>query len=460
MGDFGVPTDAQLAKINKLAKRKLSAEEVFVFSSKAAGDLMIPGRYMRLSPELLKVMADDADKGVSFMCNHSWAQWNSKGIPYGKVFEGLTRPSNKEDETTELHLSRYIVRDDEVIDGISANALIKKIETGVLSDTSIGWGTDVMVCSICGMNYYSRDCNHWKGRTYELSDGTKKVCAVTAMPPSVIIPYNNNALYEESIVWDGAYPGAAVAQAKHGDIIEVPTGNFTIIQDKEELPEGTLFHGYYHNGNIVTMIKKSDRKKTIFALGPSSSGAVSGGDIKTTLNTLKGGDTKMDEKVLEMLEALGVAYKEGEATADELLKQVAEAYTAIPPVEPQEGEIEHYMTQEQVAEKLGKEYTAEEVLGLAKDGIDFANQKAEYDTYRQETIDNALATGVRAMGNDFPKETWEETFATMGKKAIEDITKTWQKQAEDTIPAGRRTDPKAGQETEASLPDEAYTAGR
>jgi len=220
-----------------------------------------------------------------------------------------------------------------------------------------------------------------------------------------------------------------------------------VVDDFKQMPMTTILGTYSSRGGILTFVKKAEYKK-VYAMSSADN------------QPLKGGDTKMDKKVLEMLEALGVAYKEGETTTQEVLDKLSEAWAAIPPAEPQEGEIEHYMTQEQVAEKLGKEYTAEEVLKLAKDGIDFKAQKAEYDIYRQETIDNALAAGVRAMGNDFPKETWEATFATMGKKQIEDIAKTWQKQAEADIPAGRRTDPKAGQETEASLPDEAYTAGR
>lgn len=79
--------------------------------------------------------------------------------------------------------------------------------------------------------------------------------------PSLIIPYNNNALMEESIVWDGAYPGAMVTQAKHGDIIELPTGKYSVLGDKEELPEGTPFYGKYRNGDIITMIKKSEPNK-------------------------------------------------------------------------------------------------------------------------------------------------------------------------------------------------------
>lgn len=455
MPKFGTPTDEQLAKINKLTKRELSADEVFVFSGKSAGDLMIPGRYMKLSPELLKVMADDAKKGVSFMLNHNWSKWGGiQAVPFGKVFDGRLEKSNNEGETVELHLDKYIVRDDEVVDGVSANALIKKIETGVLSDTSIGWGTDVMTCSICGMNYYSRDCSHWRGQTYELSDGTKKVCTVTAMPPSVIIPYNNNALFEESIVWDGAYPGAAVTQSKHGDIIELPTGKFTIIQDKEELPENTQFLGYYHNGDIITMIKKSDPKK-VFSLGGNDNinqGQINGQAAKSILNTIEKGDEKpVNEKLKKMLETLGITYKEEETKPDELLNQIAEkwAETPVNVSEPQEGEAVSYMTQEQVKEKLGKEYTADEVLRFAKEGID----------YHKQTINDAIAMGVRAMGNDFPVDTWRYIFASMSTQAIKDIAKTWEAQAKAAIPAGRQTDPAAGssqQSKTVDIPEEAF----
>lgn len=445
MGDFGVPTDAQLAKINKLAKRKLSAEELFVYPHKMAGDMIIPERYIQLTVPLLKVFADDANAGVAFLLNHSWTWASPKpALPYGRIFEGeLSKEGLVEGETISFNGTAYFVRGQEK-DGISTDAIISDIETGVLFDTSIGWGADNFECSICGNDIRDwRKCEHIPGKKYIIDEdtGEVKLCWAMAKPPGYLM--------EDSGVFDGAYPGAgtSLAMLAADGGFENEQGTFVVVDDFKQMPMTTILGTYSSRGGILTFVKKAEYKK-VYAMSSADN------------QPLKGGDTKMDKKVLEMLEALGVAYKEGETTADELLKQVAEAYTAIPPVEPQEGEIEHYMTQEQVAEKLGKEYTAEEVLKLAKDGIDFAVQKAEYDIYRQETINNALEAGVRAMGNDFPKDTWEATFATMGKKQIEDIAKTWQKQAEADIPAGRRTDPKAGQETEASLPDEAYTAGR
>lgn len=451
MSKFGVPTDEQLAKINKLAKRTLSADEVFAFSGKSAGDLMIPNRYTRLSPELLQVMVNDAKgMGVSFMLNHNWSNWGGiQGIPYGKVFDGRVVSSSAEGETVEMHLDKFIVRDDEVIDGVSANALIKRIETGILSDTSIGFSTDRMTCSICGMNYWGGQCSHLRGRTYDMADGSKKVCFVTAMPPSIIIPYNNNALFEESIVWDGAYPGAMVTQSKHGDIVETPTGKFSIVDDKEELPENTPLLGHYHNGNIVTMVKKSEHKKVF-------KGA------KVENEEPKGSENFMnEEKLMEMLETFGVKFAEGETFNDFNIPNVfnqliekwdvtVEAIKASVEPTPSQSGVATFMTEDQVTEKLGTDLSADEVLKLAKEGQE----------YRKSLSDEAIAMGVRAMGNDFPKETWENSFANMDTKAIKDIMATWELQANASIPTGRKTDPGAGQVQTKDYPDEAFKVGK
>ncbi len=92
-----------------------------------------------------------------------------------------------------------------------------------------------------------------------------------------------------------------------------------------------------------------------------------------------------------MLETLSVEYKEGETTFEELCNQIAEKYDAIPPTEPQEGEANSYMTQEQAKEKLGKELSADEVLNSPR--------KVRIITSRLSMMQ--LQWGVRAQGNDF-----------------------------------------------------------
>lgn len=445
---FGTPTEYELTQINKLAMRPLTSEEVFVFSGKSAGDMLIPGRYTKISPDLLAVMVDDARKGVSFMLNHNWSNWGGiQAIPYGKVFDGKIIDSVEDGETVSMHLSKYIVRDDEVTDGISANALIKKIETGVLSDTSIGFSTDIMTCSICNNNYFSRKCRHYRGSSYEMGDGTQKVCTVTAMPPSIMLPQNNNALMEESIVWDGAYPGAVVTQGATGDIIELPSGKFSILGDKDELPEGTAFINQYHNGDMMTLVKKAESTK-VFGMGSPKE------PEEDKLNKEpKGVEQSVNENLKNALEALGIEF-EGETMTDDVMDALATRIEelkadseALALVESNENEVVEYLTEEQAKEALGSDTSAETLLALAKEG----------QVYKTKLIDDTIAMGVRAMGNDFKAETWKTTLTDMDTKSIGDIMDGFAKQVGEEIPAGRKTPLDAGKGKEVSqLPDEAF----
>lgn len=421
MAKFGVPTEAQLAKINKLAPKTFSAEEVFFFTGKSAGDMIIENRYIQLSKELLDTFITNAKEGVSWLLNHSWASWSESVTIYGRTFDGRLEPSSENGETVAMYLDKYIPRSDTLKNGRSANSVIEDIENGVLFDTSIGWGSSKMVCSICNMDYYGGECNHLRGRMYEDADGNRKLCYIVAKNPGYLM--------EESGVFDGAYKGAGISMGSAGDEFETPQGKFIIVEElKELLPNTNVFGSYSEKGGIVTYIKKSDHKK-VFAVPDGKGG---------------GKPMKLNENALKMLESFGITSKEGMEIGD-VFNQLADKWVATPPAEPDN--TPSYMTQEQAKEKLGKELTADAVLKLAVEG----------QNYHKKISDDALAMGVRAMGNDFPKETWEKTFAAMETSAIIDIMKTWETQAKDNIPSGRSTSPKAGQQTQAvDIPDEAF----
>ena len=430
MSKFGVPTDEQLAKINKLSPKTFSAEEVFVFTGISAGDMIIENRYIQLSRELLETFVKNAKEGVSWLLNHSWSSWSEPVTIYGRTFDGRLEPSNANGETVAMFLDKYIPRSDTLKNGRSANSIIEDIENGVLFDTSIGWGSSKMVCSVCNMDYYGGECNHLRGRMYEDADGNRKLCYIIAKNPGYLM--------EESGVFDGAYTGAGILWSKAGEEFETPQGKFLVVDEMKELSPGTNIFGIYTSkGQVATFIKKADHKK-IHSLSNTGSEA-----------DKKGVESKMNENLKKMLEAFGITYKEGETKPEELLNQLAGKWAAIPTVEPQEGEIQSYMTAEQVKEKLGREMSADEVLRFAKEGID----------YHKQTIDDAIAMGVRAMGNDFPADTWRNTFAGMSTQAIKDIAKTWEAQAKAAIPAGRQTDPAAGssqQSKTVDIPEEAF----
>lgn len=452
MSDFGVPTDGQLAKINKLAKRTLSKDEVFVFPDKLAGDMIIPNRYVQLTKELLDVFSSDANKGVSLLLDHSWSPdgfWGLGGRPkmamsYGRTFDSRYESSTEEGETISLVADHYMARGIE-LDGIKTDDLITSIEAGTLFDSSIGFSYGKATCSVCGKNYRKYDeCKHIAGRTYEVEgdDGVTRnqFCYIKAEPPGFLM--------ENSLVFDGAYPGAGV-MSKAGDIVENEKGTYQIIDDMKDIdPLKPIVATYSERVGLLTMVKKSDHKKIFKGANVDDGPQIMDGNGKVI--NLKGGENSMNENLKKMIEAFGIEYKEGETKPEELLNQIAEKYTAIEPVNPQEGEVESYMTQEEVTEKLGTELSADEVLKLAKEGQE----------YHKSLSDEAIAMGVRAMGNDFPKETWENSFANMDTKAIKDIMKTWELQANASIPDGRKTDPGAGQNQSMSIPDDAFKVGK
>lgn len=479
MSKFGVPTDEQLAKINKLAKRTLSADEVFAFPSKLAGDMIIPDRYVQLTKELLDVFAVDAKKGVSFLLDHSWHAdgfWGLGGRPraalsYGRSFDSKFGPATEESETISLNADTYMMRGVE-LDGIKTDDLIHSIEAGTLFDTSIGFNFNKGICSICGKNIYNSDeCEHYPGKTYEVEgeDGVTRnlLCYAKAYPPG--------GLWENSGVFDGAYPGAGML-SKAGDILENETGIYQVVTELKDIdPTKPVIATYSQRAGLMTMVKKSENKKpfalgglvqkaqgmitdqdSIFALGKRI--GVSKEQVINIANiVLKGGDT-MNRELLEMLAKLGIAFEEGKEYSMEEINSLVEAWgkktqeeiNAAKAAAVASTATESFMTQEQAKEKLGKELTADEVLSLAKEGQD----------YHKKVTDEALAMGVRAMGNDFKKETWERTFATMSSKEILDITATWESQAKANIPAGRSTDPAAGQQQVNNAPDEAFKVGK
>ena len=416
MADFGVPTAGQLEKINALAKRTLSKDEVFAFSTKMVGDALLTERYMKLHKSLLELYKTDAKAGVAFMLDHAWAGLQ-KALVYGRTFDASIKRSDGtvEGETWALHGDTYIVRGKEK-DGISTDSIIADIEDGTLFDVSIGFGFETSICSVCGENYYR--CDHFRGREY---DG--QLCYIIAKPPGYLI--------ELSGVFDGAYPTAGILSQ-----MSLPEGQSELIQLPDEelkkLPSGIMTYASYgsNSGRLLTYHKKDDLAKGNTFSVPD-------------LSKPKGSDQEMSEPVTYTQEQVDALIKEA------VDKAVAEALANAPAVDPP-ATPEAFMTQEQATEKLGKELPADKVLTYAKEGMD----------YMAQLVEDAVAMGVRAQGNDFPAETWKNTFAGMGSQGIKDIMATFEKQAKEEIPAGRQSSAFNQQTIAQTLPDDAFKVGR
>jgi len=429
---FGQPNEQQLALINKLSKRTFEAKDVFVFGGKSAGDRIIENRYIQLSKELLETFANNAKEGVSWLLNHSWSSWSESVTIYGRTFDARLQSSSDKDETIELMIDKYIPRSDTLKNGRSANSIIEDIENGVLFDTSIGWGSSKYVCSICNSNYW--DCNHWRGNTYEDGDGKPQLCYIKAKNPGYLM--------EESGVFDGAYKGAGISMCNAGDVFESQQGKFLVVDELKELPKDSNVFGIYTSkGQLTTFVKKSDNQKVfpVVSAEANNAGTEIGKALKSVLNNVEGSENTMGIK--ELFEKLGIAYDESD-TIEKVVEKLSTHYHS----NNDEPKPEEFVSKQKASEALSKEVTADEVLKLAREGIQ----------YHKSTVDNALAMGVKAMGNDFPSETWQSTFANMGTQAILDITKTWEVQAKAALNAGNKFSSSDEPKPNSEIPDEAY----
>lgn len=406
-----IPTDEQWEKMkNHIKGDNYKKEDFFVFETLAVGDKVVPNRYMRLTPALLRVMEEDAKRGVSLMLNHNWSQLGVQSIPIGKVFDARIAGGTQEGEETTLYTTQYILRDDSKVDGYSKNDIIKLIESGILADTSVGWGTtrESYKCNICGHSIYDyRHCEHIPGQKYIVNEETNEVkeCIIQAEPPKELHA-GNNVLMENSIVFDGAYPNAII-QSAAGEEIQTSNGTLKTLNGKEDLSEKDIIFGYSTNGSINLLYKQIMEK----------GGKEDMEDNKAETTELENQDVETVEETVETPSEENVE----ENTLENEVIETAENETTVE-TEEHDGEAngETLYTSKDVLEKFGNICdSVDELVELAREGLE----------NRQEVISEALDSGVHSMGNAFNKDIFTKTFSNMKTKDIKAMGKVWEEQA-------------------------------
>ena len=410
-----VPTDEQWEKMKRHIKGdNYKKEDFFVFETLAVGDKIVPNRYMKLMPDLLATMREDAEKGVSLMLNHNWSQLGVQSIPIGKVFDGRIAEGSQEGETTALYTTQYILRDDSKVDGYSKNDIIKLIESGVLADTSVGWGTtrDSYKCSICGNSIYDfRNCQHIPGKKYIVNEETNEVkeCIIHAHSPKEKHA-GNNVLMENSVVFDGAYPNAVI-QSAAGEEIDTPNGKLKYLNGKEDLSEKDLILGYATGGTINLMYKPTLGK----------------GGLENMEENQENEVTELETEVTET----NTSEVNEETTVENPAENPAENNETV---ETQDVDVENAEAQEVETQEVNVDAeilarfgniceNVEDLVQLAKEGLE----------HRNEVISDVLNSGVRSMGNSFNKDVFAKTFSNMKTKDIEQMGKVWEEQVNNNF---------------------------
>ena len=157
----GVPTAAQLEKINALAKGSLTQEQVYVFSVRLCDD-QVDRDFERFDGEALAELAR-LFVGKSGIVDHKW----SAGGQLARIFDTEVLDA---DGVRFIKAWAYIRR------GGAGDEWIADIEAGIKKEVSVGCAMGSSVCSVCGGEYGS--CGHRKGEYY---DG-ELCCAILREP--------------------------------------------------------------------------------------------------------------------------------------------------------------------------------------------------------------------------------------------------------------------------------------
>ena len=155
---IGKADQSDLALINLLSRRELSADEVYTFAVRLC-DNDIDRDYERFEENTLEQLSQ-LFVGVSGVFDHEWSARGQAARIYRTpvVREESVRTA---DGRPYCYLKgwAYMVR-------TQANeALIAEIDGGIKREVSVGCSVERVVCSLCGQDL--SDCPHEKGESYD-----------------------------------------------------------------------------------------------------------------------------------------------------------------------------------------------------------------------------------------------------------------------------------------------------
>ena len=152
-------TDGEMAKINALTIKELSADDVFIFKV-AMCDNEIDRDFEYFPADTLAQMAE-LFKGRTVISDHKRMASNQVARIYDTELVKTGEYSLSGENYTQLVAKCYMLKNDTTAD------LIAAIEAGITKEVSISCAIKSAVCSICGTDNRETYCKHWNGETYD-----------------------------------------------------------------------------------------------------------------------------------------------------------------------------------------------------------------------------------------------------------------------------------------------------
>lgn len=209
---LGPPSEAQLELIRAhvVDPAILDEREPFVWQAVASNDRE-DAYSTRMHRSTLENFAADATDGVAFMNSHRTGGFiGSAELPLGRTFEGRLVGASSAGPLR-VEVTSYTLRGLN-LNGLSTDAFIEGMRSGIARDVSVGFYGGEYRCSICERDMLRDwECRHWPGREYPKLDSKGND---TGEKVRAIAWIHNARLGELSVVYDGATPGCMVGKAK------------------------------------------------------------------------------------------------------------------------------------------------------------------------------------------------------------------------------------------------------
>lgn len=151
--------DDEMAKINALAIKELTADEVFTFRVSMC-DNEVDRDFECFTSDALKELAE-LFKGKTVISDHRWSSKNQVARIYETELLTQANKTLNDESYTQLIAKCYMLKSE------SNAEIIAAIEAGITKEVSVGCSIKSAVCSICGMDNRKSYCEHYNGMEYD-----------------------------------------------------------------------------------------------------------------------------------------------------------------------------------------------------------------------------------------------------------------------------------------------------
>jgi hypothetical protein len=384
--------------------------------------------FTHMADSTLRNFARDAAEGVSLLDSHD-------GFKLGVGYSAGGR-YEEEDGAGRVVATFYIVP------GINyggrhsfaaSDDFIRAIRSGVVRDVSVGFYGGRWVCDLCKQPYFGQGstCQHLAGWEYESErDGrlAREMCTVAIY---------DARLSEVSLVYDGATPGAMILKAEQ----EAEAGRMSVAdirqfeqQYRVKLPRPSAGAAPLK----VSVTTDPVRIPTTLTTDSAASWTIPAPAGTQGVRTMHEDEEVVAEEVAEIETPVVEA---GEPAAD--TNADAEARTAVEEVRAAmlESAAPQGATLAAGVRWLNDQLVqATRQLNEAQAEIARLQPLADQGrAYRDELVNQAVAEGVRAMGEAFPEETYRAMLTGAPLEHIRQVRDTFAAQGDARFPGGRQT---------------------